>query len=486
MISKSVADIRTEIIQEFSNRLPNIDLTDGTPERDLFIEAPIAGQLKDLWAKISYVSKLNAPHIYTNDILTDDLTTYMANYGVVLRSATYSEGVVTFYTNSLPAIDITIPSGTIVRTRDSIPIDFEVQGTYVLYASIASSYYNADTNRWEINCAVKAVLSGPNSRAGSNTILDLYTGVSGITGITNSDPVTGGESEETIESALSRVIDTFQGRGLGPKQGLVNYIQSFVEAVNVVGANDPEMVRDEGLGGALDFYIIGETLTDQTDLVSITSSGLIYGLNVDYTSTEIILEYQPVRTVTALIINEDVISTSYYSLVEDTGTLSGSSRASDAIVLTSAGIAAGLEFKAGDSIEINYIYNSLPTEIETDLNSTGNYYDNRDYLVREMTAVTINTYIEFKEVSGQNFDSVASTVELDVASYIDSIKNAGSLELADVIGVIKNIITVDNINITTISMTPVGGGTKTAQGDILFDKNQYPVSGTITTVRWTN
>jgi len=486
MITKSVSDIRTDIISEFSSRLPNIDLTDGTPEREMFVEAPIAGQLQDLWAKIVYVAKLNAPHIYTNDILTEDLQTYMSNFGVVQRPASYSEGIVTFYSDTQPAEDITVPTGSIVKTRDSVPIEFEVQGTYVLYASIAASYYNANTSRWELNCAVKAVIAGPNSRAGSGTILDMQVGVAGVTGVTNADPVTGGAAEETVEEALSRVIDTFQGRGLGPTQGLVNYIQASVEAVNVVGANDPEMLRDEGLGGAIDFYIIGETLTDATEIISITSTGLLYGINVNYTSTGLMLVNQPVQAITALLINDVVIATNYYSLQKDSGMLSKSTRASDGIIITSAGLAAGIMFNAGDTVEVNYIYNSLPKKIEDDLNSEGNHYQNRDYLLREMAQVDIAVYIEFKEVSGQDFDAVASTVELDVSDFINAIKNSGSLELADVIGVIKRITTVDNVNITTVSLTPTGGGTKTEQGDILFEKNEYPVAGAITTVRWTN
>ena len=486
MINKSVADIRTDIIRELSSRLPNIDLSDGTPERDLFIEAPIEGQLKDLWAKVTYSAKLSAPHNYKDDILTDDLRIYISNFGVTQKPATYSSGVVTFYTNVSPTEDVIIPSGTIVKTRDIVPIEFEVQGTYIMYSSISASYYNANTERWELNCAVRAIVPGPNSRAGSNTILEMTIGIAGVSGVTNSDPVTGGQPEETIEAALDRVITTFQGRGLGPTQGLVNYIQSYVEAVNVVGANYPEMLRDEGLGGALDFYIIGNNLSNATDNITITSTGLIYGMNVNYTSTGIILENQPVREIISVIVNNSVISPSYYSLQKDNGILAKSTRASDSVLVTSTGLSHNFFFKTGDIVEVNYIYNSLPKTIEDDLNSPSNHYQNRDYLLREMTEVTINVYVKFKESEGQDFNAASDVLKLDTSDFINSVKNGGSLELADVIGVMKNISAVDNIHIPTISLTPVGGGTKTSQGDILFGKNEYPVAGTITTERWTN
>ena len=205
-----------------------------------------------------------------------------------------------------------------------------------------------------------------------------------------------------------------------------------------------------------------------------------------YTSTGIIMENQPVHEITALIVNDAVIATSYYELSEDDGILSGSTQASDKVEITSTGLAGGFRFQDGDTVEINYIYNALCTEIETDLNSTENHYQNRDYLVREMTEVTVAVYMRFKEVSGQDFDLVSATVETDVSEFINSIKNAGSLELADVVGVAKAITSVDNIDLTTIAMTPTGGGTVTAQGDILFDKNEYPTAGAITLEQWTS
>ena len=492
MISKSGSDIRNDMLTELAARLPNLDTTSGTPERDLFVEAPIAGQLSPTWEQIIYTAKLHAPHVYYNDLNETDLTNYMQNYNVTPKGATYTTGVVTFYTNNAPTQDISIPSGTVVRTQEATPIEFIVQGTYSMYSSIASFYYNATTKRYEINCSVKAALAGPNSRAGSNTITSIAGSISGISGVTNSSPVTGGQDAETIEQALARVIQQFQGRTLGPTQGLVNYISSYVDALNVVGASDPEMQRDEGLGGAIDLYVIGENLVSVTDTIPITSTGLNTGINVPYTKSTLTLLYQPVDEVVVLLINGIVINPLDYTLHKDTGLLAKSTRGFDKILLSSTGIitstgtSTGVFFKAGDTVEATYIYNALLKTIEDDLNSTANYYQNRDYLLREMAKVTIDVYMQFKETAGQDFTIVAADVELTIATAINSVKNGGSLEVADIVGVVKAISTVDNINLTNINLTPIGGGTKTAQGDILFGKREYPVSGAITLVRWTS
>ncbi|HRZ18858.1 MAG TPA: baseplate J/gp47 family protein, partial [Methanofastidiosum sp.] len=265
MVSKTVDQIRTELVEAFLQRLPNLDLTDGTPERDIFIESPIAGQLITLWDAIIYVSKTFAPILYYSDLDIDDVKTYMANYNVTVNPATYSNGTVTFYTYTEPTTDIVIPEGTIVKTDSSTPIDFSVDGTYTIYSAISNSYYNPILNRWEINCSVKAVLAGPNYRAGANSVINIATSINGIQGCTNENAISGGQPEETLESALRRVIEKFQGRGLSSTQGLISYVGSYVTAVNVVGAEDPEMLRDEGYGGCVDIYVIGSDSTNYTD-----------------------------------------------------------------------------------------------------------------------------------------------------------------------------------------------------------------------------
>jgi len=485
MITKTSSDIRTDILDVYDEKLPNLDLTEGTPERDLFVEAPLEGQLLKIWEKIVYTAKLHSPITYVADLETQDIESYMGNYDIAPYDATYSEGVAIFYRNSLPTENISIPNGTVVRTDAADPVEFAVQGNYTMYYAIESSYYNATNERWEISCAVKALNSGPEYRAGANTVTIMASSINGIDGVTNTSAITGGEEAEAVEDALLRVVDTFQGRGLASTQGLQNYIRPYVEALNIVKAGDVEMERDEGLGGKIDFYIIGETITSATDTVPITSTGLLDSINVSYTSTGIVLENQPVKEITSLLINGIVISSFYYDLEKDTGILSKSTQAFDRVSLTSTGIASGLSFSSNDIVEINYTYNSLLAEIESDLNSAANHYMNRDYLLREMTAVTIDVYMEFRETTGQDWDLVAVTVETDISAFINGIKTDGSLEVADVVTVAKDIRTVDNVNLTTIVLTPTGGGTRTAQGDINFSKNEYPVAGTITLIPWT-
>lgn len=483
---KTIEEIRQDLITNLNTRLENLDLTEGTPERDMFVESQISGSLENIWAEIAYASKLHAPLVYYTELNEEDIDNYCATFGVYQRQATKSTGKVTFFTYTEPVDNIEVTDGLKVTTGGTNPIEFEVDGNYTIPYTVRHSYYNANEDRWEIECNVIAVNAGPDYRAATGTVNQLQTSVVGIEGVINNDPISGGEAEESISSRLSRVVDKFQGRDLGSTSGLLSFINIYATAVNIVGANDPLMERDNGLGGMIDIYIIGENLESYTEEVVITSSGLISGVNVSFTSTGVVFEKQPVDSIISLIKNDVVIDPDYYQLVKDTGLLKNSTRASDTIELTSTGIANIGPFEDSDVLEISYNYNYLLEEIETELNSTTNHYENRDYLLRGMTEVTVDMYMKFKEIAGQDFTSIADNVELELSSEINAVNNAGALELADLISVAKNYTGVDNIDLTTVSITPSGGGTKTAQGDIIFGKNEYPVAGTITLVRWTN
>ena len=485
MINKTIDTIRNELMTSFLNRLPNIDLTEGTSERDMFIESPISGQLMTLWDNLIYIAKTFSPFLYSADLTTDDIKTYMANYDVSVNPATYSSGTVTFYTYSVPTTDITIPAGSIVATDSSTPIEFSVDSTYTMYSALASSYFNTNLNRWEISANVTAVKAGPNYRAGVAAIKKITTPITGIGGCTNNSSVSGGLSEETITSALRRVVSKFQGRGLASTQGVQSFVQSYVIAVNTVGAGDPEMVRDNGYGGAIDFYVIGSDSLNMTDTVVITSAGLDSPLTVNYTSSGIVMVYQPVISISSVLKNGTIMNFSDFELVADTGVLKKSTRALDKIELTSTGITSTGYFQVGDSIEINYAYNSLLHTIENALNDPTNHYENRDYLLRNMTEVTIAVSFRFKELAGQSFDDVATSVSLDIGTFIDGILNNGSVEKADIVGVAKSNAYVDNIDLDSVVLTPTGGGTVTSSGDVQLLKNEYPISGVITLTRWT-
>jgi len=482
MISKTISDIRNDIVTAYGAHVPSLDLSTGTPEREMFIEAPIAGQLINLWNKVIYAAKLFAPMGYYQDLDESDVNAYCSNYGITPVAATYSTGAVTFYTYNKPTVDIYINNGQIVQTLDNPAIQFSVNGSYVMYVNSISNYYNAVRGRYEIMCSVVAKLAGAQYRAASGSISNISGGIPGIDGCTNTDLVGGGASMDTPQARLQRVVAQFQGRSIASTQGLQNYVSTLTSAVNVVGAGNPLMKRDGGLGGCIDLYVRGTTLVTTTDTFTVSITD-ITGARL-LTSTGFVLGYQPVSSIESLVINGKSLLAASYKLVKDTGILSGSTEGFDRIELTPTGITSTGYLTAGDVINTTYLYNGLLNSIQTTLMRPSNLYINRSYLVRQMTAVTIDTTASIAISSGYTWNAVVNAVELGIDTYISSLLNNSSIELANIIGAMKNITGVANINIPTVSILNVGGGNLTAQGDITLGANEYAITGTVNLTQW--
>lgn len=599
---KTLSEIRTEIIEKYNDYLPQLDLTEGTPERDLFVEAPLEGFIYPLWEYSLYIAKLHSPHTYYTELDETDIDNYIETFQITPTSATYSTGSITFYTYNKPTQDIVIGAGTVVTTTTNPPIEFVTTSTIIMYASKEISYYNISTERWEISVGIRAQKTGPNYRAGKNTVIRINSNINGIDGCINAETVMGGTEKEDLESRLNKVIQKFQGRDIASTTGLESYIKNISPNANIAWANDPLMLRDGGLGGAIDIYVVDTNITTTSEVITISSAGLSNPINVNYTTTTVTLLKQPVDSIVSFVRNNAIVDPTKYTLTKDSGLKARSTGSSDKLTLiptsgyqlwgftttvtetsptglsndstkygfritvdggtqqqitvlgsavqtietlctritelipsiectfdsyntaikflsTSTGATSSisildggvagqdnnlfsslknanslpedyylgedvLPFTNSDKLEITYSYNSALSAIEELLYNDANHYHGRDYLVREMNEIEINLYAKFKEVDGQDFDTVKLSVESAFTALIDTNKTQNVIELADVITTINQVSGVSNLDISTISLTSLEG-TKVGT-DIYTGKNQYMISGNVELVRWTS
>jgi hypothetical protein len=480
---KTSSDLRTSLISSY-NSLLDLDFTDGTPERDMFVEAPIEGQLLDIWNALEYLYKLQAPFIYSDQLLTEDLDIFCRNNDVGTIPATYSVGELTFFTYNSPVNDVVIDDTKGGRTADGVKT-YYVDGYYTIPSADASAYYNATTRRYEITVNVVAATAGTAGATGAQTVTELLGAITGIEGCINSAPITGGQDVGTLTDRLNQVKQKFKGRNLNSLEGIRLYVENYSKPANIVGSNDPLMLRTSGYGGSIDIYIRGQSLEGARETFVITSTGLGGNMeDIAYTSTGYIFTNQPVDSISLFIKNGTVVDLTYYELQKDDGLLRKSTRGYDELVLTSSGIANLGYFLPGQSFEVRYNYNKLLHDIEDDLNSTVNLYDNRDYLLREQEQVIIDIYMKLKLTTGTILADVISAGSTAIADYMTAFIS-GNVEFADIIALIKNINGVDNIDIPTATLTPIDGRTKTTSGDVPIYTNEYPITGTVTFVEWT-
>lgn len=468
------------LITSLESRL-NIDLTEGTSERDIFVESPVTGQLLDIWSGLQYLFKLQAPFIYSNELLTADLDVFCRNNGVTEIAATYSSGEVVFYTYTEPTKDIIISSSNSCSTSDGK--NYTVSGYYIIPYVNRATYYNAVNRRWEITVNVIAQTQGTEGTTAALTVSKINGSIVGIEGVTNIAAITGGTDAGTIQEKLALVKRNFKGRNLATTEGIKLLVDNYSKNSAIIGSNDPLMLRTGGLGGGIDIYIRDEILEGAVDTVTITSTGLNTLTDPTYTTTSIKFLYQPVHSITSVSKNGTTLSSSYYTLIQDEGLLAKSTTSLDNLTLTSTGISAIGYFVAGDVIVINYNYNKLLHTIEDELNAPTNLYDNRDFLLREQSSFTVDTYMKIKLYTGFTIASVISSASLKVSDYI-SANTSSLIELADIVGIIKNLAGVDNIDLSTASITPSDGRTKTASGDIPVSSNEYAKAGNMNLVAW--
>ena len=481
---KTVDEIRTSLIGSYE-ALVDLDVaTQGTVERDVFVEAPIEGQLLEIWSTLDYLQKLQSPLMYEDDLLDSDKDLYCRNHGVGAIDASYASGELLLYTYTTPAKDIYLDPSYQAQKSDG-SVSFKLSGYYTIIADNASAYYNATTSRYEITVSIIATTAGTVGNVGANTITKLSQTISGIDGCTNVTPITNGTPAGTLSQRMAKVKEKFKGRNLGNIPGIKSFVSNYATGVNILRASDPLVVRNEGLGGGIDIYVKGSSTEGYVDSFIVTSTGLAnISAYPTYTTSKVYLTKQPVLSVSVVLVNDVVISSTHWQLVSDTGDLKGSTRARDYIELTATGIAALGLFEAGDKVEIRYNYNYLLTKIETLLNSDSNLYEGRDYLVRAKGVVKINFTCRVKLYENNDLVTVQSAFSTAYSSNFDSF-TGNMVELADLVDILKRTAGVDNIALSSAAITASDGRATTTEGDIEIGDNEYPVAGTINLVEWT-
>ena len=171
--------IRQTILDNTDNIVSQIE---GSFVSDM--SAPVALEISKLYAQLDMLLNMFFAVSATGDYLTE-----MAyEHGVDRTMGTKATGSVTFSGTD----DTVIPAGTAVLTESGLQ-----------YTTNAEATISSGTATVGVTAA--AVGSAYNVSAGRVT--QLYRGISGVTGVTNSASITGGTDTETDKSLQQRLIE---------------------------------------------------------------------------------------------------------------------------------------------------------------------------------------------------------------------------------------------------------------------------------------
>lgn len=386
-----------------------------------------------------------------------DVEAFVYNEFLTRNRGGRSSTTVVFSRATAPQIDITVqknfPIATTPDESTGETVVFVTTEAKTLPVATAASFYNLETERYELEVAVQATITGRTGEVGPGKINRPLRPLSGFDSVENrnrSSVVTG---RETNDALLERYKIAIIGSQLGTRNGLRLFIKSqFQDAgdVLVVFAGDPLITRESVDSGAIDVFITGSQNVTRQDEREFIGIGQL-----------IPLDYQPVKSIVnvpGFVLDTD------YEFVKDASGVSNSVRAQDGIRFLSTGSTPSI----GDSINVEYQQDILISNIQSALENADADVGGQDPLIRSGDQVDTTLSAQLVVLPGFSFSTIQSTVLTAIVDFINSLGLGEDVEKSDIQAVVRGISGVDNFIFSVLDR--VGG---TANADIGIDKNEF-------------
>ena len=463
-MSRSLQEITAAASAYINTKYPKANTFEGTLLGDIVIGAPAQEQAK-LYAQSELVSQDQS----IDNAGSTGLNKTGGNFNTQQKSPIPAVGVITFFKNSAPTSDITIPVGTVVGTGTSSAtgdIRFSTLRDVTMYAALSASYLNATTGKYEITTEIEAITPGSLGNVSSNTLATIIGALTGIDGCYNANSTSNGVDTEDIDVFRRRLSLEVQGNALGVSDGYLTKVleNSSVEDAVLVGHGNTG--RD--VSGAIDIYIKGATPAQHNDSYNISELS---------SPTQLIFTKQPIYLagIQAVIIsNTGSVVAPGYSFVQDSGSLAGSIYAQDKLVWT-----APLDPSLG-TVYITYSYNSLPETLQNQFAQTNFDVLNTNLLIKAAQEIFIDVTTSIKVLPGFDSTYVALQIQSNIAVFLDSSQIGDTVQQSSVA---KVILETPGVNDVLLPFTSFSGNLGTIVpdtfGDLEMPQNAYPSAGSI-------
>jgi hypothetical protein len=306
-----------------------------------------------------------------------------------------------------------------------------------------------------IDVASEASLSGASSRVPINRLIVLTPPLSGFVSVTNITPSSGGADEETDETLLNRILTSWKGAQLDTVYGITNLILEQTGILDAMVLDNSSALVTRGVGNQVDAWIVGDSSENTTDTVT-------YASDMDGT---IYLANQPIESILSVTVGGVVKTEGVdYTVVEDTGSVSGSTIGYDAVVFI-----AGKYPNDGDSVIISYNYNKMVADIQAILTLPENEITNADILVREAQDILIDITIHIVLFAGYTSTAVQADLTTRLQAFFDALMLGDSVYQSDIINVIENTTGVDRVDVPFTKLAKHGS---TGAADIVIASDE--------------
>jgi len=431
---KSFQDIVQSLIAQVRITQPNANTTIGTYQRDVLIDAP-ANEMSDLYGQVEVAQKAQSVELADSD----HLDRLLANFALYRRPATRATGSIYFQRQTPPGVDVIVPAGTRLRTTTTISqdaLEFATTETVTMLAASASTYYNADEDRYEVEASIQANYAGSIYNVGPNTITDIVSTIS-FTYVKNKSAVTGGLDEESDDSFRARGLSVLKGINVGTKSGYEVLAEAVpgIEAAIVVDPNDSEMERVKDGGGA-DVWIRTDSTSERTDIY-------IYGAGEDYH----LCSYAPVLSVSAVTQGGVLLVPEVdYNFDPDPWVYARTKFAFDKVVWVTSRT-------PGAEIRVTYVYSDLVGALQDLIDMSEHHIVGAEVMSKACYSAIVNVTMKVEILPGYDPITVTSAVNSSIVSYIDTLPLGMEVQQSDVIALAESTLGVDSVVIPLTTFT---------------------------------
>jgi hypothetical protein len=450
------------ISDDILGRNSGFDVTYG-PVRDIVIRPPsrvFESQNDSIRKAFELLSLLNVDSMNESDL--DD---FVYNEGLVRSSGSKSVTTVIFSRTQVPVSDITVPVNfSLATTTDpatGIRIQFVTTESKTMYSSSPGLYFNATTGKYELEVGVSAIVSGVNGNVGSGRISVALRGLVDFESVTNRVAAYGGTDRETNQQLVQRYLIRILGTDISTTTGIKRFVEDFFVQVldtEVSYGSDSLLTREDTDAGAVDFWVLGDTVLSATDTKLFPGRDHV-----------IVLDKQPVRNVSSVSdgVTTYVLDTDYI-FVEDSGIYSRSYKGSSGIKFLQTGAAPTLNV----GLTIVYSYNSLVSSLQSYFTTPTYLNLGRDLLFREGEKVEI-VLTGTLSVSSGDPTTVLNNVLTAISTFVNTVTGSSGglknqVEQFDIDREIAKVQGVDNFVFSQLSRYGSSG-----VQDISIQKNEY-------------
>lgn len=453
----SASQYATDIATAINERDKSLDTRIG-PIQNLFI-TPFARVCERQNNRIVYLSNL-ASLKYVDKVRIEDLDEILYNEGMVRWSGSHAVTTVTFSRALPPTADIVVPLNLPLATETEPStgqsVVFRTIETQTMYLAAASSYYNADTGKYELDVAVESVSMGADVDVGAYSITVMRRPMAGFDEVFNKYATTSGSGMETNAEAATRYLLHIQGSQPSVPAGLARSILdnfNSIEDVYVVYGTNSYLTREQSDAGAVDVWIQGLSALETTYAIA-------------YPGIETLIPFPNQPLVEVLDVFDGAthfVEGTDYEVIAGEGEYAYSNLGTDGIKFITGGAAPTV----GDALLITYRYNSI-------INLLSSYYTQPEYYclgTDRLFRWAQPQYLEIDvslTVNAGNPDTVAGNVRTVISDYINNLKLGIDVEEFDLDREVGKLYGVDNLVWNQLSIEG-----STGVGDIAIGPNQY-------------